>query len=104
MAVVENPILEDRAREQGGSVCKVGNGTKDQGIGGGGRFDVTSESEVECLDDHWFGNDGGVNIIRGGVNGISTGEGGRTFQMISKSWRKRDQRACRRDSLRGSFI
>ena len=75
MAVVEGPILEERAREQGGSVREVGNGTEDQGIGGGGRFDVTSESEVECLDDHQLGDDGGVDIIGGGVNGVSMGEG-----------------------------
>ena len=29
---------------------------------------------------------------------------GRTFQMISKSWRNKDQRAWWRDNLRGSLI
>ena len=36
---------------------------------------MTSEGKVECLDDYRVGNDGGINIVRGGVNGISTGEG-----------------------------
>ena len=36
---------------------------------------MTSEGKVECLDDYWVGNDGGVDIIGGGVDGVSTGEG-----------------------------
>ena len=36
---------------------------------------MASKGKVECLDDYRVGNDGGVVIIGGGVNGISTGEG-----------------------------
>ena len=36
---------------------------------------MTSEGKVECLDDYWLRNDGSVDIIGGGVNGIATGEG-----------------------------
>ena len=36
---------------------------------------MTGKGKVECLDDYRVGNDGDVNIIKGGVNGISTGEG-----------------------------
>ena len=75
VAVVEGPILEGGARDQGRSICEVGNGTENQGIGGGGRFDMASKSEVECLDDYWVGNDRGVDIIRGSVNGVLTREG-----------------------------
>ena len=75
MAVVKGPILEDGAREQGRSIREVGNGTENQGIRGGGGFDMASKSEVECLDDHRVGNDRGIDIIRGSVNGVSTREG-----------------------------
>ena len=36
VTIVEGPILEGRAREQGGSVHEVGNSAEDKGIGGGG--------------------------------------------------------------------
>ena len=35
---------------------------------------MVSKSEVECLDDYWVGNDRGVDIIKGSVNGISMRE------------------------------
>ena len=35
---------------------------------------MTSKGKVECLDDYRVGNDGGIDIIRRGVNGVSTRE------------------------------
>ena len=46
VAIVKGPILESRAREQGRSVCEVGDSLEDQRIRGRGQFDVASESEV----------------------------------------------------------
>ena len=75
VAVVKGPILEGGVREQGRSICEVGNGTENQGVRGGGGFDMASKSEVECLDDYWVRDDRGIDIIRGSVNGVSMGEG-----------------------------
>ena len=63
VAIVKGPIFEGRAGEEGRSVCEVGNSTKHERVRGGGRFDVTSKSEVQGIDNHWLRNDRGVKII-----------------------------------------
>ena len=63
VAIIEGPVFEGRTGEKGGSVCKVGKGAEYEGVGGGRRFNVSSESEVQGVDDNWFGNNGSVDII-----------------------------------------
>ena len=31
---------------------------------------MTSKSEIQSIDNNWFGDNGGVNIIQGSINGI----------------------------------
>ena len=67
------------------------------------------EGEVESIDDCQCRDNSSVSVVGGGVDlvkqerasaGVSLALG-RTFQRILKSCKKRDQRACRRESLRG---
>ena len=63
VAIVECPIFEGRAGEEGGSICEIGKSLEYQRVRRGGRFDVMSEREVQGIDNHWVRNDRGINII-----------------------------------------
>ena len=68
--IVEGPVLEGRAGKKGGSIREVGKSMKYERVGGGGRFDVTSKSKIQGIDNRWFWDNRGVNVIRGCVNGV----------------------------------
>ena len=75
VAIIKGPIFEGGARKEGGSVREVGKGPEDKRIRGRGQFDVTSKSEIQCLDNYWVGNNRSINIVEGSVNEIAMGEG-----------------------------
>ena len=70
MSVIERPVQEGGASEQGRAVVQSSKCSKHKGIGGGGGFDVLGQCEVEGLDDHGVGKDGSVCIVLSGVEVI----------------------------------
>ena len=63
VSIVKGPIFEGRAGEEGGAVCEVGKSMKHERVGGRGRFNVMSKSEVQGIDNHWLRNNRSVNSI-----------------------------------------
>ena len=75
VSIVKGPIFEGRAGEEGESIREVGKSMKHERVRGRGRFDVTSKSKVQGIDNHWLRNNRGVNIIQGSVYGITMRQG-----------------------------
>ena len=67
MAVIESPVREGGASEQGGTFVQGSECLKYKRIRGRGGFDMAGQREVKGIDDHGVGNDGSVSVVPSGI-------------------------------------
>ena len=67
MAIIVGPVRERGLGEQGRSSGECGESFKYKQVGGQGGLDMTGEDKVEGIYNNWLRKNGGVCVIRSGV-------------------------------------
>ena len=75
MSVIKGPVGEGRPGKKGSFIGQVLDSTKDEGITGRGRLDMTGKGKIEGVNDGGFRDDGGIIIVKGSIDLVVAGEG-----------------------------
>ena len=85
MSVIERPVQEGGASEQGRALVQGSECLKHKGIRSRGGFDVAGQCEVEGINDHGVGKNGSVSIVPSCVEMIPPRESIGRSHMGSRS-------------------